>query len=258
MVNENQFLLEYVNAVLASDAAPADMEFNEALCAELFELSRKLRAQAMLFAMFTSADIKDGIFGPNTADTEFRAKSTWVIIRGNRYQVLEGEFKGTPFRSLPARKKPLIQLGSDYYAVDPCFARDARYRALLFNLLQRKPDYNKAFKDRLKRMSEAAFADIPYAQLPGATVLQEIYYKDPDSKQWSENDTLILLDDVLLLVEARATNVIGVVAEVSVDGTYVQARSFKTYTPTEHTVENAHIYEDAAKMANLLSDCYLD
>ncbi|EJB6975799.1 hypothetical protein MW732_005114, partial [Enterobacter hormaechei] len=80
----------------------------------------------------------------------------------------------------------------------------------------------------------------------------------PDSKQWSENDTLILLDDVLLLVEARATNVIGVVAEVSVDGTYVQARSFKTYTPTEHTVENAHIYEDAAKMANLLSDCYLD
>lgn len=73
----------------------------------------------MLFAMFTSADIKDGIFGPNTADTEFRAKSPWVIIRGNRYQVLEGEFKGTPFRSLPARKKPLIQLGSDYYAVDP-------------------------------------------------------------------------------------------------------------------------------------------
>lgn len=39
MVNENQFLLEYVQAVLASDAAPADMEFNEALCAELFELS---------------------------------------------------------------------------------------------------------------------------------------------------------------------------------------------------------------------------
>ncbi|ENT4933308.1 hypothetical protein ACOBM3_15775 [Enterobacter hormaechei] len=46
MVNENQFLLAYVQAVLASDAAPADMEFNEALCAELFELSRKLRAQS--------------------------------------------------------------------------------------------------------------------------------------------------------------------------------------------------------------------
>lgn len=115
-----------------------------------------------------------------------------------------GDFKGTPFRTLPARKKPLIQLGSDYYAVDPCFARDAGYRALLFNLLQRKPDYKKAFKDRQKMMSEAAFADILDAQLPGATVLQEVYYKDPDSKQWSENDTLILVDDVLLLVEAKA------------------------------------------------------
>lgn len=92
VVNETQFLLEYVHAVLASETAPADMEFDEALCAELFERSRKLRELAMFFAMATSADTKDGIFGPNTADIEFRAKSTWVMIRGNRYQVLEGEF----------------------------------------------------------------------------------------------------------------------------------------------------------------------
>lgn len=330
LINEIQFLLEYVHAVLASDAASANMTFDEAKCAELFELGRKLREQAMFFAMATSADTKDGVFGPDTADIEFRAKSTWVVMRGNRYQVLEGEFyryvlaphndvlkevygvgaafiaegfqamadatrtghaeatiemmkqfeaaqalsaaqdkplaeimeawvaanaeqakaagramddmfrggianvsrhtklpptlladlayqrgeeteffatgdfSGTPYRTLPARKKPLIQLGSDYYAIDPCFARDAGYRALLYNLLQRKPDYKKAFEDRQKTMSEAAFADILAAQLPGATVLQEIYYKDPTSKQWSENDTLILIDDVLFLVEAKA------------------------------------------------------
>jgi len=51
-------------------------------------------------------------------------------------------------------------------------------------------------------------------------------------------------------LSAKATNVIGVVAEVSADGTYVQARSFKIYIPTEQTAENAHIYEDAARMAN--------
>lgn len=92
LINENQFLLEYVHAILAADAAPADMTFDEAQCAELFELVRKLREQAMLFAMATSADTKDGIFGPDTADIEFHAKSTWVMMRGNRYQVLEGEF----------------------------------------------------------------------------------------------------------------------------------------------------------------------
>lgn len=329
-INENQFLLEYVHAILASDASPADVSFDESQCAELFELGRKLREQAMFFAMASSADTKDGAFGPDTADIEFRAKSTWVLLRGNRYQVLEGEFyryvlaphddvlkevygigafdiavgfqdmadatrsghadatdemikhfeavqafaaaqdkpledameawvatnpdqskaagqamddmfrggianvsrhtnlppklladlayqrgeeteffaagdfAGTPYRTLPARKKPLIQLGSDYYAVDPCFTRDAGYRALLYNLLQRKPDYKKIFKSRQKTMSEAAFADILAAQLSGATVFREIYYKDPTSKQWSENDTLILIDDVLFLVEAKA------------------------------------------------------
>jgi hypothetical protein len=330
LINENQFLLEYVHAVLASDAAPADVTFDEAQCAELFELGRELREQAMFFAMATSADTKEGVFGPDTADIEFHAKSTWVMLRGNRYQVLEGEFyryvlaphndvlkevygvgaadiaegfqamadatrsghadaimemmkqfeaaqafaaaqdkplgdvmeawvaanaeqskaagramddmfrggianvsrhtklpptlladlayqrgeeaeffsagdfAGTPYRTLPARKKPLIQLGSDYYAVDPCFTRDAGYRALLYNLLQRRPDYKKTFEDRQKRMSEAAFADILAVQLPGATVFQEVYYKDTTSKQWSENDTLILVDDMLFLVEAKA------------------------------------------------------
>ncbi len=53
-------------------------------------------------------------------------------------------------------------------------------------------------------MSEAAFADILNAQLPGAKILQEVYYKDPASKKWSENDTLILIEDVLFLVEAKA------------------------------------------------------
>ena len=308
-------------AVLASDVAPADERFNEAQCTELFELSRQLQKQAMLFAMLTSADTKDGVFGSDTADIEFHAKSTWIMLRGKRYQVLEsefyryvlaphskvlkevygtsaadiaegfqamadammemmmpfeaaqvlataqnkalgdvmearvaanaeqkaagrtmgdmfrggianvsrhtqlpptlladlayrrgeeaeffatGDFAGTPYRTLPARKKPLIQLGSDYYAVDPCFARDAGYRALLYNLLQRKPDYKKTFEDQQKTMSESAFVDILTDQLPGATVFQEVYYKDPASKQWSENDTLILVDDVLFLVEAKA------------------------------------------------------
>src|SRR5699024_9933129 len=116
----------------------------------------------------------------------------------------EGDFAGTPYRTLPARKKPLIKLGSDYFAVDPCFTRDAGYRALLFNLLQRKPEYKKSFEERQKIMSEGAFPDILSVQLPGATVYQEVYYKDPVTKQWSENDTLVIIDDVLYLIEAKA------------------------------------------------------
>jgi len=92
LIDENQFLLEYVHAVLASDVSSEDAKFDEAQCAELFEHSRKLREQAMFFAMASSAGTKSGVFGPDTADIEFRAKSNWVLLRGNRYQVLEGEF----------------------------------------------------------------------------------------------------------------------------------------------------------------------
>ncbi|MBB4293295.1 hypothetical protein GGE16_005382 [Rhizobium leguminosarum] len=349
LINQNQFLFEYIHAVLATDPAPDKVEFSEEKCAELLELSSKLREQAMFYAMASSADQKDGAFGPNTADIEFHAKSSWVLLRGNRYQVLEGEFyryvlephdealkeiygvgameiaagfqamadaartgqafaieeimnqfqaahafaaakakpleevmeewvaenkdqskaagqamedlfrggvanvsrhtdlpqelladlayergedkeffaagdhSGTPYRTLPVRKKPLIKLGSDYFAVDPCFTRDAGYRALLFNLLQRKPVYKVQFNERQKAMSEAAFADILSTQLPGAKVLQEVYYKDPVSKQWSENDTLILIDDVLYLVEAKAGAAATIASPASDFGRHAQS-----------------------------------
>ena len=328
--NEIQFLLEYVHAVLASDVAQEDVVFDERKCGELFALSRNLREKSMCFAMVSSINTQNKDFGSNTADIEFHAKSSWLMLRGNRYQVLEGEFyqyvlvphddvlkdvygvgaieiaegfqqlanatrvgqanaieemmkqfqaaqdfaekqnkpledameewveanaqqtksaglavddmlrggisnvsrhtklpselladlaysrgeeldffsegdfSGTPYRTLPARKKPLIKLGEDYYAVDPCFIRDAGYRSLLFNLLQKKPDYKEAFKERQKVMSEAAFPEILAEQLSGAVVYQEVYYKDPKTKQWAENDTLVLIDDVLYLVEAKA------------------------------------------------------
>jgi hypothetical protein len=313
LINQNQFLLEYVHAVLASDAEPAKMTFDEGQCAELYELGRKLQQQAISFAMVSSADTKHSNFGPNTRDVEFQAKFNWVMLRGNRYPVLEeefyryvlaphndvlkalycadaadiakgfqamanvrragfadaaneindqfeaasafaaeqgmaledameawvaenagqleaggwalddmfrggvanvsrhtnlpptlladlayrrgeeteffasGEFAGTPYQTLPARKKPLIQIGSDYYAVDPCFTRDAGYQALLYGIRQRKPEYEMILKEQQKAMSEAAFPDILAAQLPGAVIYQEVYYKDPASKKWVEN-----------------------------------------------------------------------
>lgn len=53
-------------------------------------------------------------------------------------------------------------------------------------------------------MSEVAFAEIMAAQLPGAKIFREVYYKDTSSNQWAEIDTLILVDDVLFQVEAKA------------------------------------------------------
>lgn len=330
VIEDAQFVLEYVHAVLASTPEPRGARLDENACSEIFECARKLRTAAMLHAMASSVGTEDGVFGRHSADIEFQAKSNWIMIRGNRYQVLEGEFyafvlkphdhllretygvganeiaagfqdmadaartghanaavemerhvtnahafavaqgksldelmadwaeghpgdmkaviaafedllrggicnvsrhtnlpaslledlsfgrgeetefyaegqyAGTPFRTLPARRKLLIRLGNDYYAADPCFTRDAGYRALLHNLLRRRPDYKKEFDARQKAMSEAAFFQILDAQLEGAKINREVWYRDPVSRHWVENDTLIRIDDVLFLVEAKA------------------------------------------------------
>lgn len=338
IIDDTQFLLEYVHATLASTPERDVASLDEAVCAELFECVRELRTAAMLHAMMSSGGTEDGAFGPNTADVEAQAKTIWVTLRGNRYMVLEGEFytfvlaphdlllretygigageiaagfqdmansirtghsvasekiaeqfaaaqafadargqslgeataewaevhtdamkmteqafddmmrggicnvsrhtalppilladlafergeetefyadgpySGTPFRTLPVRKKPLIKLGNDYYAIDPCSIRDAGYHALVYNLLSRRPDYKQEFNNRQKSMSESAFFQIMSEQLKGAIIYQEVYYKDVMTKKWVENDTLILIDDVLMLVEVKAGAAVTIVS----------------------------------------------
>lgn len=115
-----------------------------------------------------------------------------------------GPLSGSPLRTLPVRIKPLVRLGDAYFATDPAFVRDSGYRAILWNLLDQNPGYRKDFEQGQKDMSETAFCRILAIQLEGAQIHREIWYKDVASGQWVENDTLIRLDDVLILVEAKA------------------------------------------------------
>ncbi len=325
-----QFVLEYIHAVFSSFEEGSAESLGKKVCEEILDVAEQLRFKTLLHCMITSNSIEDGMFGPKTAEVEFFAKTNWVSIRGNRYQVLEEEFFnftlethdtvlrhtygassseiaagfqsmadsvrtgymsavysmieqwksvqeftaergktlndvagewlaeqpersealsgnfsdffsggicnmskhsslpailledlsfkrgeeteffeagsycGTPLRTLPARKKPLVQLHGEYFAIDPCFPRDSAYRALLWNLLQRNPQYKNEFDTLQKEMSEEAFQRIFSEQLAGSTVNQDFFYKDIDTGNWCENDTLIRLDDILILIEAKA------------------------------------------------------
>jgi len=115
-----------------------------------------------------------------------------------------GQFRGTLLRTLPARIKPLIRLTDGFYASDPQFVRDAAYRAIQRGLLARLPEYREEWNQRQKILTECSFLNIFSQQLKGATTIGEVYYQDPSSGKWVENDTLIILDDVLLQVEVKA------------------------------------------------------
>ncbi len=91
LIDDTRFLLEYVHAAWASSAQLPTGAFSEADCANIWELAKELKTVSMMHCIYSSAGTQDGAFGPQTRDVEFRAKTTWIMLRGNRYQVLEEE-----------------------------------------------------------------------------------------------------------------------------------------------------------------------
>jgi hypothetical protein len=115
-----------------------------------------------------------------------------------------GPFCGTLLRTLPARVRPLVQLGDGFYATDPQFVRDAAYRAIQRGLQERVPSYKEEWNRKQRALGEGAFPKIFASQLQDSSVYSGICYRDLASGNWVENDTLITLDDVLIQVECKA------------------------------------------------------
>lgn len=331
LIKEFQFVLEYVHAVWsAHEGAFAEGQLDEAKAKELLDVCEKLSNTAMFYAMASSQLGKFNEFGDATLDVEFQAKSTWTLIRGHRYQVLEreffefalephqealkkaygidaaeiaagmqtiadtirggysgaastlfegfnqsqhliadgglsledaiakikaenedfeerlggalkdmffggicnvskhtnlpepllqdmgyepgaeknffaeGEFKGTPYRTLPARVRPLVKLKDGYYATDGQFVRDSAYRSIQRGLIARQPDYKEGWNKNQKAMTETGFPKILAQQLRGCSLYEEVYFKDANTGEWVETDLVGVIDDTLFVIEAKA------------------------------------------------------
>ena len=113
------------------------------------------------------------------------------------------KYSGTPLQTLPARIKPLLRLGEDYFCTDPSIVRDELYRSLQRAIIKRKPEYREIWNQRQKSMSEAAFSELMSCNLKYATVLTDVYYPI-GKKRWAETDGVIILDDVLVCLEVKA------------------------------------------------------
>lgn len=330
LIKQFQFVLEYVHAIWSChDDAFAEGQVDEAKVAQLFEECERLGMKAMFYAMASSELSGASEFGDMSSTVEFEAKSSWILIRGHRYQVLEdeffrfalaphqdalqraygvdapavaqgiqaitdsirggysdavsklsggmeqshalvkgekleldaaiekikgsdptfaaemagamrdlffggicnlsrhtnlpeailqdlayepgaekeffaaGDYCGTPYRTLPARIKPLVKLHDGYYATDGQFVRDSAYRAIQRGLIARLPDYREDWNKNQKTLIERAFPSLMASQLHGAQLFEEVYFKDPAS-QWVETDLVGCVDDTLFVMEAKA------------------------------------------------------
>lgn len=158
----------------------------------------------------------------------------------------DGPFVGTPMRTLPARIKPGIKFGNEFYATDGQFVRDSAYRAIQWGLWKRLP-YRDEWLKRQGRTIEQAYPIIFADQLRGARTVESVFYKDVQTGQWVETDLLIILADVLFVIEAKAgvmpmqspaTNFASherVVQELIVKA-YQQCKRFMNYLASAPTV----------------------
>ena len=115
-----------------------------------------------------------------------------------------GAFRATPFRALPGLVKPGIKLGGEYFVTDGQFVRDVAYRTIQRGLLNRDPAYRQGWNDRQQRLMESAFTTIFARQLRGAKRYAAAYYREAGTGNWAETDLLVVYEDVLLIVEAKA------------------------------------------------------
>ncbi|ASL48106.1 hypothetical protein bAD24_III11965 [Burkholderia sp. AD24] len=165
-----------------------------------------------------------------------------------------GAFCGTPYRTLPARVRPAVKLDDGYYAIDVSFIRDSAYRAIQWGLQARLPADRQRWKVAQQRMSEDAFEQIFASQLRGARVFKEVYYQHPETGRWVENDVLILIDDVLVQLEAKAgampmhgpatnfTNHVRAVQQLVTDA-YEQSKRFFEYAASAAVVPLFRLHE---------------
>jgi hypothetical protein len=170
----------------------------------------RLKSQDLDFAAKSRSAVEDLLFGEHCSV----AKHSGLPVDMTRDLSFEqgenteffapGELCGTPLRTLPARIKPFILFGGDPYVTDPYFFRDSLYRALQKALIARNPSYREEWNRRQKNLSERAFPSILGKQLPGASVHCGLFYPGLAPGRWFEIDCLIVIDDVLIVIEAKA------------------------------------------------------
>ena len=92
----------------------------------------KIKAENKGFEEKLGGALKDMFFG-GTCNVSKHTKLPESLLQDMAYEpgteksfFAEGEFKGTPYRTLPARIRPLVKLEDGYYATDGQFVRDRR------------------------------------------------------------------------------------------------------------------------------------
>lgn len=113
------------------------------------------------------------------------------------------EYPGWPIINLPIKFKPFIEIDGKYYCFDYYNFSDNIYRSLQKAVAKLEPDYK--WSDIQKESSEKKVENVFKEILPGSTIYANNSYPIVgESRQYAENDLLVIYDNVLIVVEVKA------------------------------------------------------
>ena len=145
-IDRFQFVLEYLHAIWSTHAGTFNGgALDEEKAGTLFSKCDELRTKTIVQCMASSAASKNKDFGPESSSIEFKAKSAWVSIRGNRYQVLEKEFFRFVLKPHDAALRKAYGIDSEAIADGVQAAADAI-----------RTGHDSAIRTLEKRMSESS------------------------------------------------------------------------------------------------------
>ena len=105
---------------------------------------------------------------------------------------------------MPALVKPGIKLGGECYVTNSHSIRDVVYRTIQRGLLKQNSQYHEDWNRRQKRQVEEALPRVFANQLAGAHVFHSVFFEELGTGNWVETDLVVVMEDVLLLAEAKA------------------------------------------------------
>ena len=131
-----------------------------------------------------ATDLISDVFFGGTCDLSRHSRLPRSLLEDLSYSPGEnvefyapGDFCGTPMRTLPARVKPGIRLGDEFYTTDGQFIRDSAYRTIQRGLCSRL-SYRDEWSKRQGKLIERALPAIFSKQLAGAEVIDSVRYRD--------------------------------------------------------------------------------
>lgn len=127
---------------------------------------------------------------------------------GDNSAFLEPEkWRGWPTNDTIVNERPVIKFSDEYYLFNPAMLTWYRVEILERLLRERSEDYyNNRYLPFRDRYIEKTALDLLRVLLPDSETYTDLYYhvEKDNKRKWVELDGLILYDDCLLLVEAKA------------------------------------------------------